>query len=224
MDVSCAFMEHTSAPQGCGYLADDKTVVSFEFDAAEVAAPEVASPAPLEEFYTSTPHIGKRILLAVKLAYTMLGVGTSPWILSSWKSDNVSVLPEAPAVPLFNHDCIRTALLRQIASATLHTEAAVFSLGVTLLELMFQEKLEAQPFFGDHCVDGRANETTVELAAREWQRMVEVEYGPDIADVVMRCVAVRFSVTPDFGKAEFVHEMLKAVIEPLEDFARHFQH
>lgn len=217
-------MDHPSVPRKSGYLTHDNTVVFLDADVAGLAESEAASPAPLEEFSKSTPHVGKRILLAVKLAYTMLGIGTSSSIPNTWKRDTVSVLSGTAAVPLFNHGCIRTALLRGITRATTHTEMAIFSLGVALLELMFQEKLEAQPFFKNHYMNGRANETTVKLAAREWQRTVEVEYGPDIADVIMRCVGLRFSVTPDFGKAEFVREVLKAVIEPLEDFARHFQH
>ncbi|KAK9422964.1 putative Prion-inhibition and propagation HeLo domain-containing protein [Seiridium unicorne] len=100
---------------------------------------------------------------------------------------------------------------------------AAFMLGLVLLQLIFQQRLEDQPFYQDHHVNGEVNDYTYDNAANEWQQMVEARFGPDLADVILRCVRIRFSVIPDLGKVDFIQEMLVAVIEPLGDFARSFQ-
>ncbi|KAK4205173.1 hypothetical protein QBC40DRAFT_249564 [Triangularia verruculosa] len=100
---------------------------------------------------------------------------------------------------------------------------AMFTLSVILLHLLFQEQIDDQPYYKAHCnSDGSANDMTLWLVAQEWQKEVELTHGPELAEVISRCVNVNFADTPDFGKVDFVHEVLTSVVQPLEQYVRIF--
>ncbi|CAP70241.1 uncharacterized protein PODANS_3_3260 [Podospora anserina S mat+] len=167
--------------------------------------------------------LSERIRIGIKLAYTILGLGTSAWIPQAWDDRDVQVVRNTPPKVYFNHTSIRSALERQVSNAREHAQMTIFTLGTTLLQLLFQERIEDQPYYKAHCnSDGSANDWTHWRAAQEWQEEVEMTHGPELADVIARCVGVNFVDTPDLGKAEFVQEVLISVIEPLEKYVKHF--
>ncbi|KAL6353689.1 hypothetical protein LRP88_13002 [Fusarium phalaenopsidis] len=154
--IACDFLSDPLPSGRAGYLEDGDKIISLSLDRADQPGAQQRGAEDLEAFYKSVPYLDERIRLGVKLAYTILGLGTSVWFPQGWDGDDILVSLEHPAVPIFTHNCIRLALDRELA------------------------------------------------------------------DVILRCVGIRFSVVPDLGKAEFVHEVLAAVVEPLEDYARKF--
>ncbi|KAK4666783.1 LOW QUALITY PROTEIN: hypothetical protein QC763_303260 [Podospora pseudopauciseta] len=167
--------------------------------------------------------LSERIRIGIKLAYTILGLGTSAWIPQAWDDRDVQVVRNTPPTVYFHHASIRSALERQVANSREHAQMTIFTLGTTLLQLLFQERIEDQPYYKAHCnSDGSVNDWTHWRAAQEWQEEVEMIHGPELADVIARCVGVNFVATPDLGKAEFVQEVLISVIEPLEKYVKHF--
>ncbi|CAH0032706.1 unnamed protein product [Clonostachys rhizophaga] len=97
---------------------------------------------------------------------------------------------------------------------------AMFALRLAPLELIFQGTVEEQTFYEQFKKNGQAPDMILWESALEWQKTIEGYLGQDLADVVLRCVGLRFSVVPDLGKAEFISEVLTCVIEPLEDYIR----
>ncbi|KAM5344786.1 hypothetical protein ACJ41O_010648 [Fusarium nematophilum] len=130
----------------------------------------------LEVFYGSTPRLPDRLQVGLEIALTILGLGTSCWIPRGWDRREVFVL-EVPGSsrdsPFFRHDSLSFTLGETIEDASLHTQATLFSLGVLLLELIYQETLEQQPFWDTYCDNGQPNDWTHQCTAMEWQSMVE---------------------------------------------------
>ncbi|KAK0742160.1 hypothetical protein B0T21DRAFT_124717 [Apiosordaria backusii] len=105
----------------------------------------------LVSVYKSMSLLDHRIRVGVKLAYTILGLGTSPWIPQAWDDRDIQVIGENPALLYFQHTSIRSALKREIADAREHAQMAMFTLGIVLLQLLFQERIEDQPYYKSHC-------------------------------------------------------------------------
>ncbi|KAF9874982.1 hypothetical protein CkaCkLH20_07676 [Colletotrichum karsti] len=169
-------------------------------------------------FSKSVMQLDQRLRLGIKLAYTILGLGTSPWFPRGWGDSDIAICATPTPAPFYTHHSIRYALEQGVPNAKTHAEMAIFTLGVIILQLIYQQKLEQQPFYENYWVDGEVSDATLELAAREWQSYVEEQHGSDVSDVIYRCVYLEFSVRPDLGDEEFIHEVVSTVIEPLEDF------
>jgi hypothetical protein len=223
IQVNCAFLRKPLATCTAARLKDGPRFISLCLECSDPANPP---PPPqslqLDAFYKSVHRLDQRIRLGIGLAYTLLGLGTSVWLPGGWDGDDIVVLASSqPASALFKHACIRAALQRKVASHAWHAEMAIFSLGVVLLQLLFQERLEAQPFWRT-CLaaDGSETDKTREEAALLWQEAVEAQHGPELARIILWCVALRFTAEADLGKAELVAEVLAHVVEPLEEYMR----
>jgi hypothetical protein len=172
----------------------------------------------LEKFYKSDGRLDRRLRLGLKLAYSILGMGTTPWFPQGWDSSDISVFYDVTAVPFFLHHCVRKALSRTV-DARAHAEMAVFSLGVIFLQLLSQQKLNEQSFWVNYLVDGREDDRTLELAALKWHEAVEEDLPRDISDAIYRCLSGKFLAKANLNKKDYVHEVLTTVIRPLEEYA-----
>lgn len=224
--VSCDFLHDPLSSDTVRYLQDTR---EKGFIAVRKIGQSTSKNSPnhdhmwLREFWKYVPKLDQRIRLATKLAYTIIGFGTSAWFPQGWDDGDITVCLEPRPTPFYYHLSMRQALQRDITNAQHHAEMAVFTLGVIILQVIYQKRLEEQSFYRKYWVDGKPSDFTLELAAREWQQSVEKEYGPSIADVIFRCVHLKFSIAPDLEKEEFIQEMLLTVIEPLEEFVLQFE-
>ncbi|KAF3804198.1 hypothetical protein GCG54_00000548 [Colletotrichum gloeosporioides] len=224
--VSCDFLHDPLSSDSVRYLQDTREkgyIAVRKMDHSTSQSSPNHNPMWLREFWKYAPKLDQRIRLATKLAYTIIGFGTSAWFPQGWDDGDITVCLKPRPIPFYYHLSMRQALRRDIKNAQHHAEMAVFTLGVIILQVIYQKRLEEQPFYRKYWVDGKPSDFTLELAAREWQQSVEKEYGPSIADVIFRCVHLKFSITPDLEKEEFIQEMLLTVIEPLEDFVLQFE-
>ncbi|KEZ42033.1 hypothetical protein SAPIO_CDS6438 [Scedosporium apiospermum] len=217
-EITCGFFSDPLPSRERGYIKDGDKIVSLRIDTDKC----LGQIQGLGQFLHAIPYLDQRIRLSIKLAYTILSLGTSVWFPQPWSGETVLVSSEHPSVPFVTHNCIREALHRTKPPSRPHAEMAVLTVGIVLLQLIFQQTIEEQPFFDRYRFSGEVTEWTLRQAAMKWQEQVEVMYGSGLADAISRCVAFNFAVDPDLGKAEFVHEVLEAVVEPLEMFSLRF--
>jgi hypothetical protein len=211
-EITCGFLSDPLASRERGYIKDGDKIVSLSIDPDKCRS-QVEG---LGQFFREVPNLGNRIRLGIKLAYTILSLGTSVWLPQPWSGENVLVSYDYPPTPFVTHNCIREALLRSKPPSRPHAEMAVLTVGIVFLQLLFQQTIEEQPFFDRYRFSGQVTEWTLRQAAMKWQEQVEATHGSALADAISRCVTFNFAVDPDLGKAEFVHEVLEAVVLPLE--------
>ncbi|KAK7698536.1 hypothetical protein SLS64_012404 [Diaporthe eres] len=101
------------------------------------------------------------------------------------------------------------------------TRTRLFTLGVMILELIFGHTIEACQFRREYLgADGRPNDQTDVSTARRWSRRVLGESGPDVSDVVRRCLDCSFGPQPSFADARFREAVYVGVILPLSDYTK----
>jgi hypothetical protein len=169
------------------------------------------------------PTRTQRYTLSLTLASSFLQLLDSPWIPTAFKKTDILFMPDPnnSNVFLLDQPHINRNLLTipsgAITSAT-NTPESKFSdsldhLGILLLELCFGRTLES------HSCRKRwpAGNTPQEkagfdvMAARDWQRLVNEEAGPDYADAVAWCLGGNRSSPVDRWRKD----MLRQVVGPL---------
>lgn len=182
----------------------------------------------LEAFVKATPRRDTRLKVGCDLILAILSLGNSSWIPDSWTAKDLFVvrdpaLPSSVPQPFFNHPWLRDSLSnkKEPRSTAVQTRASLFSLGVLLLELVFRDQLENQPFRAALLgPDKRPNQATELATALVWQQKVEEELGHDLADAIKRCLVCMFeqSTTPDLSNSSFVQAVWQQVVRPIESF------
>ena len=178
-----------------------------------------------ESFLSSTPSRDTRIKVGYNLALVIINLGGSSWIPQLWNKTDVllvrypgSSMPQ----PYLNHSSLRQTLaISEEVPAAKKARLALFALGVLLLELLFRETIENQPFrIGLMGKDGKPNETTDLATALFWQQRVEEEFGDELADAIKRCLVCMFDMAPapDLSNAAFLQAVWQQVILPVEKF------
>jgi hypothetical protein len=97
----------------------------------------------------------------------------------------------------------------------------MFAIGVLLLELLFRETLERQPFrtqFLGPTVE--PNEYTDFCTAMQWQKKVMEECGTGLADAIHRCIVCSFDSPLDLSSPSFVNSVWQGVGKPVEEFLK----
>lgn len=61
----------------------------------------------LEEFYKSASRLDRRLRLGLKLAYSILGMGTTTWFPQGWDSSDISVFHDVTAMPFYLYHYVR---------------------------------------------------------------------------------------------------------------------
>jgi hypothetical protein len=179
----------------------------------------------LEAFVKATPRRDARLKVGCDLVLAILSLGTSSWIPATWTAKDLFLVRD-PGVPLpkpyFNHASLRVTLSKKEPRSTAkQTRDSLFALGVLLLELIFRDQLENQPFRAALMgADKRPNAATDLATALMWQQRVEEELGHDLADAVKRCLVCMFeqAATPDLGNSGFVQAVWQQVVIPIESF------
>lgn len=179
----------------------------------------------LESFLSATPRRDARLKVGRDLILAILGLGASSWTPATWTAKDLLFVRD-PAVPIpqpyFRHASLRHSLRRSDPrSAAAQTRASLFALGVLLLELVFRDHLENQPFRAALMgADMKPTAATDLATALIWQQKVEEELGYDLADAIKRCLVCMFeqATTPDLGNSGFVQAVWQQVVRPIDSF------
>lgn len=120
--------------------------------------------------------------------------------------------------PYLSHDPLRQILaVGQEGSAAKKAHSTLFPLGVLLLELVFREKLESQPFRAKLMgSDGAPNKETDFVTTVLWQPRVEEEFEDELADAIKRCLICMFDLAPwlDLNSSAFIQAIWQQVLLP----------
>ena len=169
----------------------------------------------------STPKF--RLKLATTLASTAFQLQTTPWLNSSWDSNDVLFHTGIAAHPYitksFNSDVNRIEEPVKLAGPSPVRNRSRFNLGVLLLELCLGKPLDHfrtpddSSIFTDFCIAKRLVENLAE------------EVATGYADAVKACIYCDFGrevKDHSFNNDAFRQAVFEYVVTPLEDDWRHF--
>ncbi|KAI4206281.1 MAG: hypothetical protein LQ346_001177 [Caloplaca aetnensis] len=185
------------------------------------------------------PTVGQAILLrrsrlaiAVTLAHSMLQLHTGPWLHESWGKKDVYFLQDQKN----NIHTEQPFLVRQFCTGDTEPEIAskttsrgcntsLLSLGILILELWFNERIEAQPFYKQYQdQEGKDNEYTAFNAAQKWQEQAMEEAGLDLHNPTRRCIYCAFgAASQDLEDEELRRAVYSEVVQPLEKLHSRFE-
>lgn len=177
----------------------------------------------LESILAETQRRDKRLQIGLMITSVILSFGATPLIPDDWDKNNVILWKTGTPQhqPHIRHD----SFLKTISSPDKRAnpgdkaQKSLFALGVLLLELLFGEKLDQQPFRKAFLGEGGLpNEYTDLCTAMSWQKKAENEFGYVLGDAIRRCIMCSFEPPLDLGKAVFVSAIWRNVAQPLEEF------
>lgn len=209
-----------------GYLESRaRTKILLNLDPEDQVPLQSFETESLEIFVKDTARRDARLKVGRDLVLSILGLGTSCWTPATWTAKDVFLVrdPAAPIPqPYFRHACLRDSLCsKKPRSPAIQTRESLFALGVLLLELVFRDQLENQPFRAALMgADMKPTAATDLATALLWQQKVEEELGHELADAIKRCLVCMFdqAATPDLGNPSFVQAVWQQVVRPIESF------
>lgn len=161
------------------------------------------------------PSRQERYSLALVLASSVLQLLDTPWLPEPLKKTEVVFVADTAGKFHLEQPQVSRSFSQTTAGSVKSTfSQSLDNLGVVLLELCFGDVLENQP----HRKNWRAGENDMEraafdlMAARDWQREVTAEAGPDYSEAVAWCLGGNRSAPPDRWR----QEMLRRVVRPLQ--------
>ncbi|KAI0116547.1 hypothetical protein GGR51DRAFT_546053 [Nemania sp. FL0031] len=189
---------------------------------AENKENQIPSQATIEDFITATAGRDKRLRIAVSILRSVLYLGASQWIPTSWDKAHLILINNDSSDP---QPYFKSALLSDLRSVSDSgkqvdkTRVSFFTIGVLLLELLFRETFETQPFRAQFLnAMGQANEATDLCAALQWHQRVSEECGYELSDAIRRCILCAFDAPPNLSDPSFVEAVWYGVVKPLETF------
>jgi hypothetical protein len=209
-----------------GYLQPhDRSRLFLNLEPVNQATLQLYQYETVEAFLKATPRRDVRLQVGHALAKSVLYLGTSAWVPNRWSKSELLLLRDPDQrvpQPYFIHNSLRTTLSNnKNESSSTQARLALFSLGVLLLELVFRDTLENQPFRAEMLgPNNEANEAADLATALVWQRRVEEELGDELANAIKRCLYGMLDSVPDInlGSSEFIQAASLQIIKPLENF------
>ena len=172
----------------------------------------------------------QRIHIASILASSLLQLQKTPWSANGWRKDHIwftydqdsSQLSEQPYIThsfpstrISHQDGLRRPMGPRPKSPF---ETVLIQFGILLLELCFDETIEARmarkkwPVAGD-----TEHASPLEYAAAlEWSREVQDEF-PDLRAPIERCLKESFGDRIDWGNPQFIQKVYANVAKPLRE-------
>jgi hypothetical protein len=206
----------------CATLRDQCTVVTLEN-----ILPDLEN-APTGQMQMSQKQ---RFALANVLASSILQLQPTHWMSSSLQKRDIKFLvPSTSQEPVFSHPYISGSNesvspnndVRIVSTAEL--KKMLFCLGVLLLELTFNQRIETLRIRNKYMgPDGTPNEYTDLCTAKKWQERVLDAYGDGLSDVIRCCIDFSFGLKEQrWSNDEFVEAYVANVLEPLKEVLRPF--
>ena len=207
-------------------------------------APDTVQLVPLPEllkaYYEARVDITRRhrFEMAAHITSALLQIQSSPWLATKWSKHNFCFLADSHNLysdyPYVSPTFISQSRAQPPPKTDLSilppsfseedTRTSLFTVGVILLELIFGHNIEACGF--RHLYYGpnnQPNDQTDICTARRWAQKVQGECGPEISDVVRRCLDCSFGPRPSFKDLRFREAVYEGVIKPLTDYLKPWQ-
>ncbi|KAI1092414.1 hypothetical protein F5B19DRAFT_208037 [Rostrohypoxylon terebratum] len=195
---------------GCLRTPDETSRVLLHIDSIEQRELCDGKLKVLDDLINLTYSRDKRLDMALTILYTLLSLGSLPWIPTVLKKSRIILHATNPdpynLQPYNSHESFRATLVNKRPSLKANTaKNCMFVLGVLLLKLLFGDVIGRQEFRSYFLDDrGQPNEYTDLCAAMKWQEKAEREHGFAIADANRRCINRRcilcsFEPAPDLG-------------------------
>ncbi|KAI7781263.1 hypothetical protein LA080_014922 [Diaporthe eres] len=243
----CTFL--TEQNRTAGTLGDEDSQRTFTFSKiSNKRQNQVTAKARLHSFselwdahHQMKINISRRgrFEIATHLASALLQTHLSPWLSPKWTKNDFYFFVDTESYSIssiYPSVCSEFAATPDTAipddedtdpdptaqrDNEEETRTRLFTLGVMILELIFGHTIEACQFRREYLgADGRPNDQTDVSAARRWSRRVLGESGPDVSDVVRRCLDCSFGPQPSFADARFREAVYVGVILPLSDYTK----
>ena len=174
-----------------------------------------------------------RLAITVVLAHSMLQLHAGPWLCETWGKKDIhflqghdgTILTGQPfLIRSFSSDATKPKdghLERSISSAC---NSTLLSLGILILELWFNQRIESMPFRSSfQGPDGKDNEYTDFNTAQKWQEQAMEEGGLDLHNPTRRCIYCAFGATSqDLEDEELRRAVYSEVVQPLEQLLQRF--
>ncbi|KAK7439446.1 hypothetical protein Landi51_11116 [Colletotrichum acutatum] len=235
----CAFLEETSWNEGVLHDDFDRHLV-FNKDSSGLRRiiPGKLRLLSLTELLEAhhqadiTLSRQSRFEIAAHISAALLNTYPSPWMPSSWTKSSFYFLVDDETLLSCHPFLSNTFELDKKESSpseesmftkNISEQAArnyMFTVGVIVLELIFGHDISHCRFRKDYLQDNRPNELTDKFTAQRWAKKVLGESGPNIADVVRRCLDCSFGPRPIFSDVRFRESIYEGVIKPLASYAK----
>lgn len=222
MRNACAFFESPPDPTNSEYVVLEEERIKLVLRPSHQPGGR-DSLIPCDSLWRDTTHLRDRIKLGLLMGRTALVLGRAHWIpLADGRGLRNQFVcltskygPQAEPVVLY--ESFHAALQEERRIDPEKTaESTSLWLGITLLELTFQQKLEDQPFFPDHLQNGQPNDYTFQTAAMQWQKYAELDHDIELAEAIMFCLTPSRMSRMNPGTAPCISEVLEHVLQPLE--------
>jgi hypothetical protein len=197
----------------------------------------VALPAIIDAHYQHDMRLTRlqRLQMASNLPKALLQLQKSPWVQDRWDRSHFQFLTDMDALyneqpylsrsfmkPVGSSDPIAGAKSSSPSESAFaeeeDTRAALFTIGITILELIFGQPITACPFRKNYYgPDGKPNDLTDANTAEKWSKTVLGEYGPEISEVIRRCLHCSFGPAPNMSNPRFREALYQGVVCPLAD-------
>lgn len=180
----------------------------------------------------------QRLSLAVILANSLLQLHTGPWLHETWGKKDIYFLQSQDGVIHTTHPFLICHFnSKQETSSRPGSDgesrvdrssnafnSSLFSLGIVVLELWFNQTIESQPFRKDFLgPNGQENEYTSFNVAQKWQEFAMEEGGLDLHNPTRRCIYCAFgAVSQDLEDEELRKAVFSDVVQPLEQLLARF--
>ncbi|KAK1840535.1 hypothetical protein CCHR01_16845 [Colletotrichum chrysophilum] len=232
----CAFLEETSLREG---LLDEQLNRRLHVDKTSSVLRRMISdkmrlvslPDLLHAHHEAKLCLPRqtRFEMAAHMSSAFLHAYPSPWMSVAWTKNNFYFLVDNDSQTLSS---CHPFLSRSFRDSTAETSACVTNLseqevrdylvavGIIVLELIFGHDIRHCTFRNDYLRDGQPNEFTDVLTAKRWAKKVLGESGPNIADVVRRCLDCSFGPRPVFSDVRFRESVYEGVIKPLATYSK----
>ncbi|CAH0044980.1 unnamed protein product [Clonostachys solani] len=179
----------------------------------------------LEEFLLSTARRDHRVEQALGVLVTILSLGPLPLVPMGWDKSKIFLRSSQIKIaePYLSHSSLKLAVNSESHPRRPDEVAKtyMFAIGVLLLELLFRETLERQPFRTQFLgPTGEPNEYTDFCTAMQWQKKVMEECGTGLADAIHRCIVCSFDSPLDLSSPSFVNSVWQGVGRPVEEFLK----
>lgn len=221
IDSFCHVLSHKASTDTClGYVEDDRK--RFYLQVAPVE--QLSQSFEAKTFYSlmdpNTP-LSLRLKVAVTTAFLVGTLGATPWLTPEWASSELFLVPDLSSTAPQPY-VVRTLpqAFREKGKCPISSprRKILLVLGVALLELLFGETLESQPFRSQLPSD---DPWLVDLcAALQWQQQAELKYGQQYANAIGWCLSRSIDVTHNMGDSASIEGFWTEVISPLEEFIR----
>jgi len=174
-----------------------------------------------------------RLAIAVVLAHSMLQLHTGPWLCETWGKKDIYFFQDRDGfihteqpflIGHFSSDATEIKEARLEKSTSRACNSSLLSLGILILELWFNERIESLPFRRRfQGAEGEDNEYTDFNTAQKWQEQAMEEAGLDLHNSTRRCIYCAFgAASQDLEDEELRRAVYSEVVQPLEKLLQRF--